>query len=53
MALIRGTMESVDGKTRYAVCDHHKVNVPTLPEHLDLKEEMKKSRKEARSTAKL
>ena len=48
MALIRGVMESVDGKTIYAVCDHHKVNVPTLPEHIDLREEMEQQRKEAK-----
>ena len=52
MALIRGVMESVDGKTIYAVCDHHKVNVPTLPEHIDLREEMEQQRKEARGRVK-
>ncbi len=29
MAMIRGEMASKDGKTVYATCDHHKVNVPT------------------------
>jgi acyl-coenzyme A thioesterase 13 len=52
MALIRGVIESVDGKTIYAVCDHHKVNVPTLPEHIDLREEMEQQRKEARARVK-
>ncbi|KEF54637.1 uncharacterized protein A1O9_09079 [Exophiala aquamarina CBS 119918] len=28
MALIRGDMTSPDGKTIYATCEHHKVNVP-------------------------
>jgi acyl-coenzyme A thioesterase 13 len=44
MALIRGTLESLDGKTVYAVCDHHKVNVSTLPEHIDLRKEMEEQR---------
>jgi hypothetical protein len=52
MALIRGVIESVDGKTIYAVCDHHKVNVPTLPGHIDLREEMEQQRKEARGRVK-
>ncbi|KAK5147245.1 hypothetical protein LTR04_000876 [Oleoguttula sp. CCFEE 6159] len=34
MALIRGEMTSVDGRVAYAACEHHKVNVPTRPEHL-------------------
>lgn len=34
MALIRGEMVSMDGKTTYATCEHHKVAVPTRPEHL-------------------
>ena len=34
MALIRGDMTSPDGKTVYCTCEHHKVNVPTLPAHL-------------------
>lgn len=51
MALIRGVMESVDGTTIYAVCDHHKVNVPTLPEHIDLRAEMEEQRKEAKGRA--
>lgn len=34
MALIQGEMVSLDGKTTYATVDHHKVRVPTKPEHL-------------------
>ena len=49
MALIRGTMSSVDGKTVYAVCDHHKVNVPTLPQHINLREEVEERRKEVKA----
>lgn len=30
-------MTSEDGKTIYAVCDHHKIHVPTPAEHLALK----------------
>lgn len=52
MALIRGVMESVDGKIIYAVCDHHKVNVPTLPEHIDLREEMEQQRRESKGRVK-
>jgi hypothetical protein len=44
MALIRGTLESLDGKTVYVACDHHKVNVPTLPEHVDMGKEMEEHR---------
>jgi len=33
MAMIRGSMTSVDGKTVYCTAEHHKVRVPTLPEH--------------------
>ena len=32
--MIRGTMTSQDGKTIYCTAEHHKVNVPTPPEHL-------------------
>ncbi|CAO2649395.1 Nn.00g067800.m01.CDS01 [Neocucurbitaria sp. VM-36] len=35
MAMIRGDMTSLDGKTTYCTVEHHKVNVPVLPEHLD------------------
>jgi len=34
MAMIRGDMTSLDGKTVYCTVEHHKVNVPTQPEHL-------------------
>lgn len=34
MAMIRGTMESLDGKIIYCTCEHHKVAVPTPAEHL-------------------
>ncbi|OAL51198.1 thioesterase family protein-like protein [Pyrenochaeta sp. DS3sAY3a] len=34
MAMIRGDMTSLDGKTTYCTVEHHKVNVPALPEHL-------------------
>jgi acyl-coenzyme A thioesterase 13 len=37
MALIRGEMTSEDGKTVYCTCEHHKVNVPSLPEHMAYK----------------
>ncbi|KAI9868006.1 MAG: hypothetical protein M1830_005706, partial [Pleopsidium flavum] len=34
MAMIRGEMVSRDGKTTYATCDHHKVNVATKEAHM-------------------
>lgn len=34
MALIRGTMMSLDESTAYCTCEHHKVGVPTRREHL-------------------
>ena len=34
MAMIRGEMTSLDGKITYCTVEHHKVNVPVLPEHL-------------------
>ena len=37
MAMIRGSMESLDGKIIYATCEQHKVAVPTQPEHLQFK----------------
>ncbi|ROV97038.1 hypothetical protein VSDG_04112 [Cytospora chrysosperma] len=37
MAYIKGWMTSEDGKTIYAVCDQHKIHLPTLKEHLDLR----------------
>lgn len=33
MAMIRGDMTSLDGKTVYCTVEHHKVNVQILPEH--------------------
>jgi acyl-coenzyme A thioesterase 13 len=35
MAMIRGEMTSLDGKTVYCTAEHHKVNVPVTPEHLN------------------
>jgi len=34
MALMQGRMTSLDGKTVYCTCEHHKVSVPTQKEHL-------------------
>jgi hypothetical protein len=34
MAMIRGQMTSLDGKTVYCTCEHHKVAVPTRQDHL-------------------
>ncbi|KAF1809833.1 hypothetical protein P152DRAFT_461229 [Eremomyces bilateralis CBS 781.70] len=34
MAMIRSEMTSEDGKTVYATCEHHKVNVATPPDHM-------------------
>lgn len=36
-AYIKGWMTSEDGRTTYAVCDHHKIHVPSPAEHLKLK----------------
>ncbi|USP75905.1 uncharacterized protein yc1106_03179 [Curvularia clavata] len=33
MAMIRGDMTSLDGRTTYCTVEHHKVNVPVQPEH--------------------
>jgi acyl-coenzyme A thioesterase 13 len=33
MAMIRGDMTSLDGKTTYCTVEHHKVNAPVRPEH--------------------
>lgn len=52
MALIRGTMESVDGKTIYATVEHHKVHVPTREGHYAMEMEMKAA-KEKQEKAKL
>lgn len=37
MAMIRGVMTSLDGKTIYCTCEHHKVSVPTQKDHLKYK----------------
>lgn len=37
-------MTSVDGKTTYVTVEHHKVNVPTRPEHLTMREEMRQKK---------
>jgi len=34
MAMIRGTMTSLDGATIFCTCEHHKVRVPTPAHHL-------------------
>lgn len=36
-AYIKGWMTSEDGRTTYAVCDHHKIHVPVLQDHMALK----------------
>ncbi|KAF3766472.1 hypothetical protein M406DRAFT_330286 [Cryphonectria parasitica EP155] len=36
-AYIKGWMTSEDGKTTYAVCDHHKIHVPPIKDHMKLK----------------
>jgi len=41
MAMLRGNIESLDGKIVYATCEHHKVHLPSLAEHLELREEMR------------
>ncbi len=46
MAMIRGVMVSKDGKTTYATCDHHKVNVPTQESHIAAKVAAEAERKE-------
>lgn len=53
MALIRGTMESENGKLVYATMEHHKVNVPTKPEHLAISLEAEGRRMEKMESAKL
>jgi hypothetical protein len=37
MAMIRGTMKSLDGKTIYCTAEHHKVAIPTQGWHLKYK----------------
>ena len=39
--MLRGNIESLDGKIVYATCEHHKVHLPSLAEHLELREEMR------------
>lgn len=34
----------MDGKTTYVTVEHHKVNVPTRPEHLTMREEMRQKK---------
>ncbi|KAK2750344.1 hypothetical protein FQN57_003824 [Myotisia sp. PD_48] len=43
MALLRGTIESVDGKIVYATAEHHKVAVPTKPDHAEHLQELRVS----------
>jgi acyl-coenzyme A thioesterase 13 len=37
MAYIKGWMTSEDGKTVYCLCEHHKVSVPSLKAHTQLR----------------
>ncbi|KAF2265462.1 thioesterase family protein-like protein [Lojkania enalia] len=37
MAMIRGRMTSLDGKTVYCTVEHHKVNSPVLPQHREVR----------------
>ncbi len=37
MAYLKGWMTSEDGKTVYVVCEHHKVGVPSQPQHMETK----------------
>jgi acyl-coenzyme A thioesterase 13 len=37
MAMIRGVMTSLDGKTTYCTAEHHKVNAPVLPDHVKVR----------------
>ncbi|APA13650.1 hypothetical protein SS1G_07692 [Sclerotinia sclerotiorum 1980 UF-70] len=39
MAMLRGSMTSLDGSIVYCTCEHHKVRVPTKKEHLEHKVE--------------
>ncbi|KFY41771.1 hypothetical protein V494_02800 [Pseudogymnoascus sp. VKM F-4513 (FW-928)] len=40
MALIQSEIVSLDGKTTYCTCEHHKVSVPTPKHHLSKKYEV-------------
>jgi acyl-coenzyme A thioesterase 13 len=53
MAMIKGSMTSVDGKTTYVTVEHHKVNVPTRPEHLSMREVMRQQKEGAKERANL
>jgi acyl-coenzyme A thioesterase PaaI-like protein len=37
MAMIRGVMTSLDGKTTYCTAEHHKVNTKVQPEHVKVR----------------
>ncbi|POS76283.1 hypothetical protein DHEL01_v205321 [Diaporthe helianthi] len=56
-AYIKGWMTSEDGRTIYAVCDHHKIHVPTSAEHMKLKvpwdEQWDEEGKEKKTASKL
>lgn len=56
-AYIKGWMTSEDGKTTYAVCDHHKIHVPTPAEHMALRvpwdDQWDEEGKEKKTAAKL
>lgn len=46
MALLRGVMESLDGKTVYSTAEHHKTRVASKQEYADrLKDWREKKRK--------
>jgi acyl-coenzyme A thioesterase 13 len=40
MALIQGEITSVDGKTVYCTCEHHKVHIEAQPHHIAAIEKM-------------
>jgi hypothetical protein len=46
-------MTSVDGKITYVTVEHHKVSVPTRPDHLTMREDMRQKRKGAEERMKL
>jgi acyl-coenzyme A thioesterase 13 len=37
MAFLRGEMTSEDGKIVYCTAEHHKVNIPALKEHTEIR----------------
>ena len=49
MALIRSEMTSVDGKTVYAACEHHKVNVEAKKEHTAIRTQWDELEQSARA----